>query len=317
MANNLIFALLFAAAAAPGAGAETSAPADTGRDLQVGGSGALDQHSRLDAKEDPRVDLSDVALGANVALAGGIEAAVVLKAEEDLAVIFFDQATATLTPPESRWTLIAGQQTYNHGLLTTRLVSDPEILPLMEVKQPGLSAVWAPGDLSAGVGLVLLETGEGDGTSRDYAAMPNLDWNHGPWQARLSGMVSRFRSDIGLAATLAAGPVTLDAEGFSRLRAWDGADRSAGYSLGAQYALTTDLAAAMRHDGIAPEAGKAPSSWRVGGGLSLTFRRDLFAAAEYSYGSGVEEPGHRLALRAGLKSTLHLPGFQRETLTQP
>lgn len=299
------------------AGTPADPDASARRDLQIGGSVALDQHSRLDAQEDPRMQLHEVALGANVALEGGIEAAVVLKAEDDLAAIFFDQATATLTPPGGRSSLIVGQQAYNHGLLTTRLISDPGILPYLELKQPGLSGTWTPGALTLGTGLILLETGEGDEPSRDFAILPNADWNQGPWQARLSAMASHYRSDVDLAATLSAGPVVLDAEGFTRLEAWDCPDRTAGYSLGAEYSLPHGLAAAVRQDGIAPHAGAALSAWRIGAGLSLTFRRDLFVAAEYAYGSGTEDSGHRLALRAGLKSTLRLPGFQRETLTQP
>lgn len=319
MLNGIIMGtVLVAVVAAP---LRAQAPEDrddsTRHDLQIGGSVALDQTSRLDAQEDPRMQLHEVALGANVALEGGIEAAVVLKAEDDLAAIFFDQATATLTPPGWRASLIVGQQAYNHGLLTTRLISDPEILPYLELKQPGITGAWTPGSLTFGTGLILLETGEGPETSRDFAVLPNVDWNQGPWQARLSGMASRYRSDLDLAGTLTAGPLVVDAEGFSRFRVWDGPDKIAGYSLGAQYSLPHGFAGAVRHDGIAPHAGASLSAWRLGAGLSLTFRRDLFVATEYSYGHGTEETGHRLALRAGLKSTLHLPGFQRETLTQP
>lgn len=262
MKFGIVIAFTLAVAATGPLRAEPPADADSAadRELQIGGSVALDQNSRLDAQEDPRMQLHEVALGANVALEGGIEAAVVLKAEDDLAAIFFDQATATLTPPGARWSLIVGQQAYNHGLLTTRLISDPEILPYLEVKQPGLSATWAPGELSLGMGLVLLETGDESAPSRDFTALPNVDWNHGPWQARLSGMASRFRSDLDLATSLTAGPLVFDIEGFSRLRVWDSTDKTAGYSLGAECSLPHGLSAAVRHDGIAPHAGAALSA---------------------------------------------------------
>lgn len=315
--------LLFCAGAiGTASAADAAAPTAPDRDLALGGSVALDDESRLDAKEDPRMGLSEVALGAEVALAEGIRAAVLLKAEDDLDALFFDQAVASLAPNGSPWAFYIGQQTFNHGYLTTRLISDPMLLPWVEVKQPGAIATYTAGALTAGAGLVLAETavpgaGTDSATSRDYAFLPNLDWVRGPLQARLSGMFSRYRNDADLAASLTAWRFTFDAEGFSRLSMWDAHDRTSGFSLGAQCDLGHGLAAALRQDGLSPKAGAALSAWRFGAGATYSIRRDLFAAAEYAFGHGTEDAGHRLALRIGLRSTLHLPGFQRETLSQP
>jgi len=287
------------------------------RDLQLGGTVSLDNESRLDAREDPQMGLSEVSLGAEVALSEGMQAAVVLKAEDDLDKLFFEQAVASFTPNGSHWVFFIGQQTFNHGYLTTRLISDPLLLDWVEVKQPGIAATYALGELSLGSGLVVAESGDSSATSHDYAVLPNLDWTHGPLQSRLSGMVSRYRSDVDLAASLAIGRFTFDAEGFSRLKVWDATDKTSGFSLGAQWEMIPGLSAGFRQDGLAPEAGEGLSAWRFGAGLSYTLHRDLFAAAEYGYGHGTEDAGHRLALRIGVKSTLHLPGFQRETLSQP
>lgn len=296
------------------------APAAAGgldRDLRLGGTVSLDDESRLDAAEDPKMGLSEVSLGADVALSEGIQAAVVLKAEDALDTLFFDQAVASFTPDGSHWVFYIGQQTFNHGYLTTRLISDPLLLDWVEMKRPGAAATYASGGAILGTGLVVAETDVKGAVSRDYALLPSVDWTRGPVQARASGIVSRYRSDVDLAASLAFGRFTFDAEGFSRLPVWDDADRTSGFSLGGEFKLGHGVATAFRQDGLAPKPGDGLTAWRFGAGLSYTLRRDLFAAAEYAFGRGIGEAGHRLALRIGLKSTLHLPGFQRETLSQP
>jgi hypothetical protein len=129
-------------------------------------------------------------------------------------------------------------------------------------------------------------------------------------------MASRYRTDADLALCISYGPVTVDAEAFTQVPAWSSHDEAMGYSVGGQYQLIAPLAVAFRHDAIASSRSAGTDAFRFGGGLVLTLKHDLFAAAEYSYGRGIEAPGHMLALQIGLKSSLTLPGFQRETLSR-
>jgi hypothetical protein len=286
------------------------------RNLELGGLVTLDQESHLDGADDPKLDLGQVTLGANVSVAKDILASVVLEAKEDLDKIFFEQAMAQVTLGTGAWTLLFGQQTMSHGLLTTRLISDPEILPYVELKQPALVASWGPGALKAASGLVLIDTGEEAAESRDFGWVPSLDWNRGTTQMRVSGLVSRFRSDADVALTLAFGIFHLDAEGFARVRAWDDADRTAGYLIGAEYSPFSWLSVAYRNDGVTDAGRNRFDVVRNALGLTFTLKSDLFAALEFSDGRGGDAPGPRLALQLGLKSSLNLPGFQRSTLTQ-
>ena len=312
-ALSLLFAL--ALMSVPARAADT-AGGEAGRNLEIGGLVTLDHQSRVASDANPALALGEVALGANVTLTEDILASVVLMAEEDLEKIFFDQAMAQVTPAGGPWTLLFGQQTVGHGLLSTRLISDPEILPYLEINRPALWANYARGEFLAGGGLVLWETGEGDSASRDYAWLPALDWHHGPVQARLSGMFSRYLSDADAAVTVAWGRLTFDAEGFARLPAWDGRESTAGYLLGVECSLGKRVSVAFRHDGVGDADTRRLDILRNGLGFTFTLKQDLFAAAEFSDGRGGDNPGRRLALQLGLKSSLNLPGFQRATLTQ-
>lgn len=286
------------------------------RNLEIGGMVTLDHAQRLSPSQDPVLDLGEVALGANVTLTQDILASVVLKAEQDLDRIFFDQAMAQVTPQGGHWTFLFGQQTFNHGLLSTRLISDPEILPWLETNRPGLSAGYSRESFSAAGGLTLIESGEGETAGHEYAYIPNADWNHGPVQARLSGLFSSGTCDADAAVSLAWGPARIDAEGFLAYPDWERGKSTGGYLLGIEIELGARVSAAYRHDGVTGPGLRGLPTLRHGVGATLNLMHDLFAAAEISDGRGGESPGPRVALQLGLKSTLNLPGFQRETLTR-
>lgn len=290
---------------------------DLDESLQLGGLVSLDHTSGLDATDNPDLQLSQVALGANVTLTKEVLASVLLKAEGDLGAIFFDQAMASLQPEGTGWALLFGQQTFNHGLLSTRLISDPEILPFVEINRPGISATYVLGAFTLGSGMAVLET-DLDGTaSKDYALLPSLDWRNGPLLLRASGAVSRFSNDADAALSLEAGRMQLDAEAFEKLPVWDTRERLSGYYLGAEFHATPSLSFALRHDGLMSGAFSGLDAVRFAGGAAFVLKHDLFAACEYSQRderkSGIDR---RIALQVGLKSTLELPGFQRKTLTQ-
>ncbi|MDB5103455.1 MAG: hypothetical protein JWP91_1144 [Fibrobacteres bacterium] len=300
-------------------GAAIASPAAAGLDekLQLGGLVSLDHTSGLDATRNPDLSLSQVALGANVTLSKEVLASVLLKAEGDMGAIFFDQAMASLHPEGSPWTFLFGQQTLNHGLLSTRLISDPEILPEVELSLPGAAAAYAWSAFSAGGGVAILESDLDGSVSKDYSLVPNLDYTAGDLMVRVSGVFSRYRTDADLALSAAFGGLLVDAESFSGLSVWDSRTRSSGYYLGAEYGLTSFVSLALRHDGLASDRFSRWEAFRYGAGMTLTLKHDLFAACEYGYLDGRDVPGgHRIALQIGLKSTLELPGFQRKTLTQ-
>jgi hypothetical protein len=285
--------------------------------LQLGGLVTLDHNSGMNPVRNPDLELGEVALGANVTLSKELLASVLLKAEGDLGKIFFDQAVASLQPEGTAWTFLFGQQTFNHGLLSTRLISDPEILPYVELIRPGLSASYSLGGFAFGAGATV-EEAELDGyTSRDYALLPNVDWQSGPLMLRASGAVSRYSSDADLGLSLGLGRVQMDAEAFDRLPVWDARERVSGYYLGAEISATSSLSFALRHDGVLSGSFSDLRSYRNAAGATFTLKHDLFAACEYSQlEDETNGTDRRIALQVGLKSTLELPGFQRKTLTQ-
>lgn len=315
----LLASLAFPASAAPAADSAESTLAGERLEerLQLGGLVSLDHTSGLDPTNNPDLSLSQVALGANVTLTKEVLASVLLKAEGDMSAIFFDQAMASLHPEGSSWTLLFGQQTLNHGLLSTRLISDPEILPAVELSLAGVTAAYAWNAATAGLGIAVLQTDIDGYVSKDYAAVPNLDWTHGPLMVRASGIASRYRTDADAALSLALGPVQLDAEGFSDLEVMDSQTRNAGYYLGAEFAVNGFVSVAVRQDGLSVDGLSGWQAFRYGAGLTLNLKHDLFAACEYGYRDERGAEGdNRIALQIGLKSTLELPGFQRKTLTQ-
>jgi hypothetical protein len=321
-APALLAAALFLAPAAPAAPAADTAETTLAGErleerLQLGGLVSLDHTSGLNAADNPDLSLSQVALGANVTLSKEVLASVLLMAEGDMGAIFFDQAMASLHPEGSPWTLLFGQQTLNHGLLSTRLISDPEILPAVELSLPGVTAAYAWNASTAGVGIAVLQTDIDGYVSKDYALVPNLDWTHGPLMVRASGIASRYRTDADAALSLTLGPVQLDAEGFADLEVMDALTRNSGYYLGAEYAVNPLVSLAVRHDGLAVDGFSGWQAFRYGAGLTLNLKHDLFAACEYGYREERGAAGdNRIALQIGLKSALELPGFQRKTLTQ-
>jgi hypothetical protein len=306
-----------AASDAPSAASTQEAAHHFNEHLQLGGLVSLDHTSGLDATRNPDLSLSQVALGANVTLSKEVLASVLLMAEGDMGAIFFDQAMASLHPEGSPWTLLFGLQTFNHGLLSTRLISDPEILPAVEIALPGVTATYAWSAFTAGMGAAILET-DLDGTaSKDYAMFPNLDWQGGPLTARASGLISRYRTDADAALSLELGPVLLDAEVFGETPTWDSRSGNSGYYLGAEFTVGPSLTLALRHDGFATDRFSGWQAFRYGGGMTYSLKHDLFAACEYGFRQERGLSGdHRIALQIGLKSTLELPGFQRQTLTQ-
>lgn len=293
--------------------------ADSARDrgLEIGGLVTLDHQSDLKLSGNPELTLKQVALEANVSVSPGLSASVTLKAERELDRIFFDQAMASLSPSASRWSLLFGHQTFNHGLLSTRIISDPEMLDHVEVKRPGISASCAWKSLTPSAGLLMWETTEDEGrVSRDYAIVSALDSRLGPLILKVSGLFSRFKSDGDIAISIATGSWIFDAEGFTDLPAWDAAGKSAGYYAGAEYQASTWLSLAVRHEGVADRAFSEVGSLLYAAGMSFNLKHDLFAAMEYSHRQHGVEGGSRLALQMGLKSKLNLPGFQRATLSR-
>lgn len=287
------------------------------RGLEIGGLVTLDHQSDLNPSGNPELTLKQVALEANVSVSPGLSASVTLKAEKELDRIFFDQAMASLSPAASPWTILFGHQTFNHGLLSTRLISDPDMLDHVEVKRPGISASYAWESLTPAAGLLMWETADIEGrASRDYAIVSALDSRIGPLLLRVSGLFSRFKSDVDLAVSLATGSWVFDAEGFTDLPAWDATGKSAGYYAGAEYQASTWLSLAVRHEGVAGRTFSGVESLLYGAGLTFNLKHDLFAAMEYSHRQHGVEAGSRLALQMGLKSKLNLPGFQRATLSR-
>jgi hypothetical protein len=291
--------------------------------MELGGLFTLDYLAPAATLEDPVLEIGTAELGANLGLSRDLTASVMLETEGGLDHLAIGQAAATLRPAQGPWTLVFGQHALAHGLLTTRLPSDPLLLDRVELIQAGGSAIWSGKRVSLGLGGFVRREGtpsdlqDEEAIHSDPVAVWNVDLlSEGETTARLSFTASANSFTADAAASLSAGRFDLDAEAYHEFASPPGHGRAAGAYAGAAWNLFPTLFTAVRVD-ILGDGTWARLEGRLAGGLVYHRGDGLFAAVECGYGAPPD--GRRdldAIIQVGLESTLELPGFRRKTLTQ-
>lgn len=305
-------ALLFIASHAEEAASDSAAGEKPVMD--IGGMVTVDLYAPVEEVADPVLEVGTVELGANVYIDPELTATVVLLAEGDMAAISIDQAMATRTFGNLPLTVYFGQHYFSHGLLTTRLISDPALIDMVEMGGAGLTALVGLNDqLSLGAAFTVVPVLE----ERDYACVLNADLV--PMEnslIRLSGLASENLGDADLAVNVALGPLLLDVESFYRFRSPGEEAKAAGYYAGAAFEAPFSLTPAVRYDAVSWD-GFRDFDVRLAAGVTRSFSHGIFAALELANVSPFEGDAYQeIAVQVGLQSTIELPGFQRKTLTR-
>ncbi len=120
--------------------------------MEIGGLVTVDHNPNVNNFEEPSLTIGTVELSANVHVKDSLLATVVILAEEDLSAISIDQAVATWNTRIQGLTIYADRHYFLHGLLTTRLISDPLILNAVEIAGPGFTATFGLKRFTLGLG---------------------------------------------------------------------------------------------------------------------------------------------------------------------
>lgn len=285
--------------------------------MEIGGIVTLDATFPASDINQSSMSLGTVELMANVRLAPNLLSGITLLSEENLDQISIDRAMVEYSIQEG-FQFVFGQQLYPHGLLTTRLISDPIMLDEVETVGPGGLFLVSGKFLTSALGVLYLSNLEEDtsGTiinnstwkgvaALDFTGQENL-------QSRLSFLVSEKNFESALGFGLLLGNFQFDTEGFKR---WTEEDLS-GYYFGLALPLNDLVTPAIRFDGLSPADWKG---WQhfASIGIQISLPNNLFSAIEYSVDNNFDTETQRIALQFGLESTLNLPGIQRATLTNP
>jgi hypothetical protein len=316
-ARTTVRAILLACGACL-AGTAPSPAAEEREAMELGGYVTVDYRSDLGDFGAASLDIGEVDLGANVNISSETVASVVIKTWSRLDSLWIDQALVSYKPAGIPMELLFGQQTMSHGLLTTRLISDPSILDMVELVKPGVVLSGTLDRFTGGLGFIMLSPDRGIGFTPEnlYSTVVNIDASlPGESLLRLSSLVNNGQADLDLAGTVNAWKLALDFEGFTTLETPDSLKRS-GFYAGTLFDATERLGLAVRADGVSNDNFE-DMDLRVAGGITLSIKDGIFVALE---GGRLMPAGgdasNEIALEVGLEQTIKLPGFQRKTLTR-
>jgi hypothetical protein len=288
--------------------------------MEIGGYVTVDYSSPIGDSAKPSIQIGEVDLGANVNISEEVVASVVLKTWSRLDSIWIDQALVSYKPKETPLELLFGQQTFNHGLLTTRIISNPYLydsLPV-EYKVPGviLNGTW--GVCTGGIGLFvqLGDTSGLRGRTDEIASVVNADFAlPNKSMARISSKVGKSFSDIDFAANVNVWKLVFDLEGVTTLKS-PSSKKPSGFYAGALLNATDRIGFALRADGVSWDNLK-DMGMRYAGGIVVSIKDGIFCCAELGHRAPSTGPGsNEILVEVGIERKLELPGFQRKTLTK-
>ena len=253
--------------------------------------------------------LSWMELSARVPVADHLVGAITLLSKDGPRDIRIWQCVAAWE--DSGTTIVAGQQNFHHGLLTTRLVSNPLHWDSAWRNAPGLEVSRTGGSWTVGIGVAspLRSDPDSSGPAKsDPSGSGYVDWIPAEGSVvRLSGAAARQWRDFDAAANLAMGPLLLDGEWFGRFRD-AGTDLYAG-SGGIAF-QTGPWTVGTRYDRLTIDGGETWQGRTSAGGV-LQFWQAMFAGAELSR---TDRGAWGLDFQVGLTSHMKVPGF---TPSQP
>jgi hypothetical protein len=289
--------------------------------IELGGFVTVDFGNTIDELDRSSMEMGEVELSALVNIADELTATVVLGAQEDLSKPYIDQAFGSYTPENMNIELIFGQHYFNHGLLSTQLISDPSITDIVEFVHPGLTTTYTFGKFTSGLGFTILKTEEATNDGIEVSSSPtgiiNLDYlfdEEGESILRLSALAGKSSADFDVAASLTFGKFIFSAEYYNMIENYSDISAS-GYYAGIGFSPVERFLFAVRYDGISDGLFDAVNQ-RIAAGIKVTVNYGIFCAAEFAHVKPFEEDGYQeLAFQIGLEQKIKLPGFQRKTLT--
>ncbi len=303
--------------------------------IELGGAVSLDFSADPKSIDEGIIELGTVKLSANVPITDGLLASITLKARENLSSVAVDEALVEWTLAKEKLTLIMGQHAYNHGLLSTHLISDPAILDFVETASPGFTGMINLNKIcpSFAIGFEKVDAESHDSLFLNGSVIEKVTIEDSPedmkvfgvfaidipyleeCNARISTHIRDEFSDIAIGTEIIAKKFTIDLETAIRLSS-DDENKTSGYYVGIAYAFHEIFETALRYDGISEGYYEAVDH-RIGIGGTFDIFHGIFASIEYghSFMNNGDDEGE-LAIQVGLESTLKLPGFRRKTLLE-
>jgi len=292
--------------------------------MELGGYVTVDYGKELADNAEPFFGIGEVDLSANVNISPEVVASITVKTYDRLDSMWIDQAMVAWTPPAVPIEFLFGQQTMNHGLLTTRLISDPLLLDDVEVIQPSAIVNGTMDMFKGGFGFTVLRHIDADpstfteDTTSLYSALVNIDatlFNES--LLRFSTLANSNAIDLDLAGTINYRKLAFDFEAMATATSEDSL-RPSGFYAGLMWDITDRFAVALRGDGLSlSDSPFKDMDLRLAGGLTIKIKDGIFCALEVSHSEPIEgEASNAIAMQVGLEQTIQLPGFQRKTLTR-
>lgn len=194
---------------------------------------------------------------ATVCVGGNGAASVAVKIHPNLDSFSLYQATVQCKSAGLPLLFLFGQQTFNHGLATTRLISDPLIVSDVELVAPGVSLLYPAGIFLPCASFVVGQHPAAADSARkipDYRCVVGLDMSL-PHKSilRVSSLVSQYQCDVDGAFSLNFWNLGIDGELYSQLFGSDSTKNPAGYYLGVQLGGLKCVGIAARYDGRSPD----------------------------------------------------------------
>jgi len=305
--------------------------------LEIGGIVQFDYGSDINDFKHQSLEIGRVELRAVVNVNPNVKGFITLLSQNDLSEIRIYQAAADLSFDKMPLEIVAGQQIFNHGLMTTRMVSNPKGFDLLLPNQPGVAAFYTFNSLKIGLSGLMDEnitgayngtmitasgdtipvTAEKTDTTRFFGGIISADYTfQNGSNAHVSSLISQTCGDIDAACGIIIGKLTLDCEAYSKFQVSAGSQKVSTYYLGAAYSLSDAISIAFRNDGFSRNEQFKDMTLLFGAGMVAEIFGDCYIAAEYDYTK--EWQGNKseiISVEFGLRSSLKLPGFQRKTLT--
>lgn len=208
---------------------------------------------------------------------------------------------------DSGTSVVVGQQNFHHGLLTTRLVSNPLIWDSAWMNARGAEVSRTLGAWTIGAGIAILDVPgdslEGTPDRHDPSGSGYVDWVPAEGSIlRASGIAGRHWQDADLAANLAIGSFLVDMEGYRKFRDRD--PDLLGCSLGLAW-QSGAWTVGTRYDRLSLEGAE---SWqgRTSAGTVVQFWSAMFAGIEVSR---TDHGNVGIDFQVGLSSHMKVPGF--------